>query len=356
VNPAVHHERFIHVKSRKFVDSVIVYAFAGHGGNGCVSFRREKFVPRGGPNGGDGGNGGNVILKADREVDSLLRLYFTPHQRAKSAGDGRGQQQHGHNGEDCVIKVPCGTEVWDTKAHKMLADIVEHGQELLVARGGKGGRGNIHWKTASHQTPREHTDGELGEEVTLRLELKLIADIGLVGFPNAGKSSLLTRISDAHPKIAAYPFTTLNPIIGTMIFEDFARITVADLPGLIEDAHKGVGLGDAFLRHLERAPALVYVIDMAGSDGRQPYDDYAALRKELKLYRKDLISRPSLVVANKMDLAEAKENLKKFRKKTKVKLLLVSAATGDGIKELREAMHKIAAKKAKGYGAPASKE
>jgi GTPase len=334
------------VKSRKFVDSVVVYAFGGNGGNGCVSFRRETHEPHGGPNGGDGGDGGSVILKADKDEDSLLRLYFVPHQRAENGENGRGKDQYGHCGKDRIIKVPCGTEVWDINTGEMLADIVNDGDELVVARGGKGGLGNIHWKTATHQAPREHTDGERAEEVALRLELKLLADVGLVGFPNAGKSSLLTRISDAHPKIAAYPFTTLNPIIGTMKFEDYTRLTVADLPGLLKDAHKGVGLGHAFLRHIERSRFLVYVVDMAGVDGRPPYEDYVALKHELKLYRKDLASRPALVVANKMDLAEAKENLKEFKKKTRTKPIPVSAATGDGIKELREAIRKLAAENA----------
>ncbi len=334
------------MKSRKFVDSVVVYAFGGNGGDGCVSFRRETHEPHGGPNGGDGGDGGSVILKADKDTDSLLRLFFVPHQRAENGEHGRGKDQYGHCGKNCVIKIPLGTEVWNVTTGEMLADIVNDGEELVVARGGKGGLGNIHWKTATHQAPREHTEGERGEEVSLRLELKLMAHIGLVGFPNAGKSSLLARISDAHPKIAAYPFTTLNPIIGTMIFEDYTRLTVADLPGLLKDAHKGVGLGHDFLRHIERSRFLVFVVDMAGTDGRAPQEDYAALKRELKLYSKDLAARPSLVVANKMDMPEAKENLKLFKRKTRTKPIPVSASTGDGINALREAIRDLVDKNA----------
>lgn len=329
------------MKNRKFVDSVVVYARAGDGGNGCVSFRREKHVPYGGPNGGDGGKGGDIILMADREVDSLIQLYFTPHQNAEHAEHGRGKQQYGKAGRDRIIKVPRGTEVWSADGTVLMADIVQHGDQYLLVRGGKGGLGNMHFKTSTHQAPREFTPGEAGEEVSIRLELKLVADIGLVGFPNAGKSSLLTQLSDAHPKIASYPFTTLNPIIGTLIFEDYTRLTVADLPGLIKDAHAGVGLGYDFLRHVERARFLIYVIDMAGIDARAPHEDYKALRNELKLYRKDLIDRPSLVVANKMDVPEAQVALKEFKRKTRTKPLLVSAVTGEGIPELRQAIQTL---------------
>jgi GTPase len=334
------------VKSRKFIDSVVLYAFAGKGGDGCASFRRETHIPRGGPSGGDGGNGGNVILKADNDQDSLIHIYFSPHQRAEPGGNGRGKDQYGRTGKDCIIRVPRGTEVKDINTGELIADIVADGEELIIAHGGKGGLGNIHFKTATHRGPTEQTDGEPGEEVSLRLDLKLMADVGLVGFPNAGKSSLLMKLSDAHPKVAPYPFTTLNPIIGTMIFEDYSRLRVADLPGLLKDAHKGVGLGHAFLRHVERARFMVYVIDMAGVDGRLPHEDYKALKNELKLYRKDLALRPSLVVANKMDLPEAADALKEFKKKTKVKPLPISAQTGEGIDKLRDAVQELAKKNA----------
>jgi GTP-binding protein len=329
------------MKSRKFIDHAHLYAKAGNGGNGCASFRREKFVPRGGPDGGDGGKGGDIILRADGEVDSLIDIYFSPHRRAKHGVSGSGQQKHGRNGPDLYISVPLGTEVWDAQTDVMLCDLIEQEQLFTVAHGGKGGLGNVHWKSSTHQAPREHTDGEKGEEAELRLELKIAADIGLVGFPNAGKSSLLTAISDAHPRIGAYPFTTLNPIIGTVIFEDYTRIKVADIPGLIEGAHDGVGLGHAFLRHVERSAFLLYVIDMAGSDCRKPEEDYACLVNELACHREDLATRPSLVVANKMDYPEAEENLKRFTRKTGITPLPICAPLGEGIDELKQKLYEL---------------
>lgn len=325
----------------------MLYAQAGNGGDGCVSFRHEKFVPRGGPDGGDGGHGGHVILRGDRDEDSLVGLYYTPHQRAENAGSGKGKKLHGRNGKDLIVKVPCGTEVWNKEAGRMLGDIVKHGEKLLIARGGRGGSGNCHWKTPTHQAPTEHTDGGPGEHVTLRLELKLVADIGLVGFPNAGKSSLLTGISEAHPKIGAYPFTTLNPIIGTVILENYTSLTVADIPGLIKGAHKGIGLGHAFLRHIERSSFLIYVIDMAGVDARHPHDDYFSLRQELELHKKELVIRPSIVVANKMDLAQAAENLREFTKKTRTEPITVSALTGLGLDDLKKAISAFRTKQTK---------
>ena len=306
-----------------------------------MSFRREKFVPKGGPDGGDGGNGGSVILRADANENSLIRTYFQPHQRAENAGAGGGKRLHGKNGKDCIIKVPCGTEVWDVESDTMLADIIEDGEELRVAKGGKGGLGNWHFKTSTHQAPTERTEGTPGEEVTLRLVLKIVADIGLVGFPNAGKSSLLRRISDAHPKIGAYPFTTLNPIIGTLVFDDYTRNRIADIPGIIEGAHSGIGLGHDFLRHIERSKFLLYIIDMAGVDTRNPEDDYNCLRRELVMHREELGERPSLVVANKMDLPEARENLKEFKKSTGIDPIEISAETGNGIDQLRKELHEL---------------
>lgn len=319
----------------------MVYAAAGNGGNGCMSFRREKYVPHGGPDGGDGGHGGSVILVGDRDEDSLLRLYFVPHQKAKSGEHGRGKKQYGLCAKDLIIKIPCGTEVWNKETGELLGDVLTHGQQLTVARGGKGGLGNVHWITSTHQAPREHTLGETGEEVTLRLELKLLADVGLVGYPNAGKSSILTSISDAHPRIGSYQFTTLNPIIGTMIYDDYRRITVADLPGLINGAHEGAGLGDRFLRHVERAPILAYVLDMAGVDGRDPVDDFKSLKNELKQYRKDLLKRPFIVVANKMDLPEAAGNLATFRRKTRIKPVEISTLSKAGLLDLRKALYDL---------------
>lgn len=329
------------MKIHKFVDSVVVQARAGSGGNGCVSFRREKFVPHGGPNGGDGGRGGHVIFRVSHDENSLIRLYYAPHPRGEPGGSGKGKDLHGRNGKDKIVNVPRGTEIW-SEDNQLIADLVEDGKELIVAHGGKGGLGNSHWKSATHQAPREHTDGKPGEELKLRLELKLMADAGLIGFPNAGKSSLLTQLSDAHPKIAAYPFTTLNPIIGTLIFEDYSRLTVADIPGILKGAHEGVGLGHAFLRHVERARYLVYVVDMAGVDNRSPITDYRDLTEELRLYNERLATHPSLVVANKMDLPEAQENLGAFIKETGTDPIQVSAANGDGIATLKAAVQTLA--------------
>ena len=326
------------MKSRKFIDSAPLSAKAGNGGNGSASFRREKFVAMGGPDGGDGGRGGNITLKTDRETDSLIGIFFSPIRKAEHGGPGRRQQMHGKNGEDLVIKVPCGTLVTDAESGEVLADIVNEGEEFCIAHGGKGGRGNVHWKSSTNQSPTDQTNGEPGDEVVLKLELKLVADIGLVGFPNAGKSSLLTQISDAHPRVAAYPFTTLNPIIGTIIFENYSRATVADIPGLIKDAHLGVGLGYSFLRHIERAKYLIYVIDMAAVDARMPHEDYLNLKEELKLYREDLTQRPTLLVANKMDCPESAELLADFIAETGETPLEISAETGEGIPELRDAI------------------
>ena len=332
------------MKSRKFIDKVTVYATSGRGGNGSASFRREKFVPNGGPDGGDGGRGGSVILRGDKEEDSLVRLFFSPHQKAKHGGDGRGRQMHGASGADNIIAIPLGTEVWDRDAEVLFADIVEHGQEIVVAAGGKGGVGNIHFKSSTNQSPTKCTSGGEPEEVTLRLELKIMADIGLVGLPNAGKSSLLSRVSDAHPKVASYPFTTLNPILGTIIFEDYTHLRIADIPGLIEGAHEGVGLGHAFLRHVERSRFLLYVIDMAGVDARKPEDDYTCLRDELRLHDASLADRPSLVLANKMDLPEALENLERFREETGVDPIQISAESGHGLDQLRAKLHELCGK------------
>jgi GTPase len=326
------------MKSRTFIDTATLYAAAGAGGNGCSSFRREKFEPFGGPDGGDGGHGGDVVLCGCRNENSLIRVFYAPHQRAERGGHGKGKCLHGRNGAECRVPVPLGTEVRDADTDTLLGDIVADGQELVVARGGRGGLGNPHWKTATHRAPRESTPGTPGETRTLRLQLKIIADCGLVGLPNAGKSSLLAAMSDAHPKVAAYPFTTLNPIVGTLVFEDYTRATVADIPGLIEGAHDGVGLGDAFLRHVERARGLVLVIDMAAIDARRPADDYRTLRSELGLYLPELNMRPSLLVANKMDLPAARENLDAFRDETRTDPLPVSAVTGENVDRLRRAI------------------
>ncbi len=332
------------MKNRSFIDTIVLKVKAGKGGNGCASFRREKYIPKGGPDGGDGGNGGSIYLRGTFNEDNLVKLFHNPEQKAETGGYGSGQQKHGKNGADLYLNVPVGTEVKDELTGRFLGDITSDGETLLVAKGGKGGLGNVHWKTSTNRAPRQQTNGEDGMELLLRLDLKLVADVGLVGYPNAGKSSLVTAISHAHPKIAAYPFTTLNPIIGTMELEDFTKIKVADIPGLIEGAHNGIGLGHSFLRHIERSAFLVFIIDMAGIDGRKPWDDYKSLRNELKLYKEELADRASIVVANKMDVETAKDNLKKFKTKTKTKPIEISALTGLGLDKLKKAIYKAVRK------------
>lgn len=329
------------MKARVFVDSITLHATAGNGGNGVVSFRREKFVPKGGPDGGDGGRGGHVILKASDDVDSLLAIYYAPRRRATPGDKGGGARMTGHDGKDIVIDVPCGTVIHDRATGAVLGELIDDHAEMIVAQGGKGGKGNWHWRSATHQTPMEHTDGELGKDVELQLELKIVAEVGLVGFPNAGKSALISSISKAHPKVAPYPFTTLHPIMGTVFYDDYSRLRVADIPGLIPGAHSGVGLGHAFLRHVERSQVLVYVIDMAGVDGRKPYEDYRVLRNELGLYSRDLLKRESICVANKMDLPEAAANLKEFKRKLRIKPLEISALTGAGLAALKKALRTL---------------
>lgn len=329
------------MKGFKFVETAGADILAGSGGNGSASFRREKYVPFGGPDGGDGGRGGHIILQADPNVDSLIAIYYQPRQHAEDGGKGLGKKQHGRNGKDLVLKVPCGTIARDETTGEILGDLITPGEQLVVARGGKGGLGNCHWKTSVHQAPIEHTKGEAGEKRRLRLDVKIVADIGLIGFPNAGKSTLLTAISHAHPRIAAYPFTTIQPVIGTVQYDTFTRLKLVDIPGLISGAHTGAGLGHTFLRHVERTRGLVYVIDMAGSDGRAPADDYATLRDELNHYNPALLQRPALIVANKMDLDPALENLPEFIARTGQKPLLVSGLTRRGTDELKNALHKL---------------
>ena len=313
------------MKIRKFVDQVSIHIRAGKGGDGSCSFRREACVPEGGPDGGDGGRGGHIIFKGNRNVDSLLALYFSPLVFAEDGVAGRGQKMFGRMGKDLVVLLPCGTEVFNEETNDMVADIIDHDQEVIIAKGGDGGLGNVHFRTSTHQVPTEHTPGEVGDEFRLRLELKTIADAGLLGFPNAGKSSILTHISDARPKVASYPFTTLNPIVGTVNYENFSQLRVADIPGIIEGAADGIGLGLDFLRHISRSRVLVYVIDMAGTDDRNPWDDYKQLRKEIKQYDEVLLKRPSIVIANKMDEQAAIVNLPAFIKKTRTKPISMSA-------------------------------
>src|ERR1700720_3325274 len=333
-----------------FVDRIKVFAQAGNGGRGCVSFRREKFVPKGGPDGGDGGRGGDVIFRAGRHVDNLSNLFYEPLIKAKRGGHGMGKKMHGRSAPSKIVKVPVGTIVYpaseiENRKSKIekepVVDLTADEQEFVLCRGGAGGKGNVHFKSSRNRAPRQYTEGEEGEQGHFLLELRTIADAGLVGYPNAGKSTLLRKISAARPKIAPYPFTPLHPIIGVVEFSGYRRATVADIPGLIEGAHRGLGLGHEFLRHITRCRIFLFVVDIAGSEGRNPVEDIQKLRKELDLYDPLLSQRPWFVIANKMDLPEAEENLEALRKKfSKIDIVPVSAAEGDGIDELKKRLAK----------------
>ena len=329
------------MKAKTFIDQVEVLVRSGKGGDGAMSMRREALVEFGGPDGGDGGRGGDVVFKASEHINSLLSLYYDPKCFAQDGGPGQGQKMYGKRGKDLVVPVPLGTEVYDADTDLLVADITESGQTVIVAKGGAGGFGNVHFKSSVNQAPTEHTPGGEAEEKRLRLELKTIADAGLLGFPNAGKSSLLSALSSATPKIASYPFTTLNPVVGTIVYDDYAKIRMADVPGIIEGAAKGVGLGLAFLKHLERSKVLVYVIDMAGTDNREPWTDYEILKKEIDEYSAELAERPHLVVANKLDTAAAQENLPRFIKETGVKPISVSCESREGLEEFKAELRKL---------------
>jgi GTP-binding protein len=388
-----------------FIDQIKVYAQAGHGGKGCVAFHREAYITKGGPSGGNGGRGGNVILQADHDLNNLIGQYYVPRLIAQVGEAGMGKGMDGHAGKDLLIKVPCGTLVWklptaptleepeteeeveeeeESEAPKLstqkrpvirhsgreraleinladepekpvgvapthegeelVADLTVHGQQFVLCKGGRGGLGNRNFATARHQTPRFAQPGEPGDEGDFRLELRLIAEVGLVGYPNAGKSTLLTAISHARPKIAAYPFTTLHPQIGIVEYPDFHRLTVCDVPGLIEGAHNNVGLGHAFLRHIQRCKVLVLLLDMAGTDNRKPWDDYHQLLKELELYDPALLEKQRLVVANKMDEPAAEEYLKQFKRKVrKVPVMSISAAFDEGIAKFKDVIREAVA-------------
>jgi GTPase len=385
-----------------FVDEIKIYARAGHGGKGCVAFQREKYRPKGGPSGGNGGRGGDVILEADHDLNNLIAQYYQPRLIAEDGRFGMGNGMDGHAGKDLVVKVPCGTLVWrlapegtleeagedppvrastllrasasqrpllrvatggsamevdlssakddatagtGTKAKgELVVDLTEHGQRFVLCKAGRGGLGNRNFATAARQTPRFAQPGEPGDEGNFRFELRTMAEVGLVGYPNAGKSTLLTAISRARPKVAPYPFTTLHPQIGIVEYADFHRLTVCDVPGLIEGAHRNVGLGHEFLRHIERCQVLVLLLDMAGTDGRAPWDDYKNLLSELQLYDPALLVRPRLVLANKMDEAAAAENLKKFKRRIrKTPVMPIAAAFDQGTEEFKLAIRKAVA-------------
>ena len=356
-----------------FVDRIKVFAQAGNGGRGCVSFRREKFVPRGGPDGGDGGRGGDVILRADVHTDNLTSLYYEPIIKAKSGTHGMGKKMHGKGAPNKVVNVPIGTIVYRAEApapridleeadagveapaedteqaevspamqiapspEDQIADLAADGQEFVLCAGGKGGKGNVHFKSSKNRAPIQFTEGTEGEEGYFLLELRTIADAALVGYPNAGKSTLLGKLSAAHPKVAPYPFTTLRPSVGVVELDEYRRATVADIPGLIEGAHRNVGLGHDFLRHITRCKFLLFVVDTAGSEGRHPVEDLQSLRREIDLYDERLSKRPWCIVANKMDLPESAENLPILRERfAPVPVIPISANEGEGITGLKE--------------------
>lgn len=381
-----------------FIDEIKIYARAGHGGKGAVAFRREAFVPKGGPAGGNGGRGGNVILRADHDLNNLIQQFYSPRLLAENGQPGMGKGMDGHAGKDLIVKVPCGTLVWKLRESdsafstasesgeeeqpqalqlsslhppvirhvegaraveidlaqesaassggpaadaELIADLTQHGQEFVLCHGGRGGLGNRNFATARRQTPRFAQPGEPGQEGHFLLELRIIAEVGLVGYPNAGKSTLLSALSAARPKIAPYPFTTLTPQIGIVPYPDWFRLTLCDVPGLIAGAHRNMGLGHAFLRHIQRCKMLVILLDMAGTDGREPWDDYKQLLSELELFDVALVERPRLVVANKMDEPIAAENLKKFKRKIRGKSPIpIAAAFGEGIEDFKKVVRK----------------
>ncbi len=381
-----------------FVDEVRIYARAGHGGRGCVAFLRETFRPKGGPSGGNGGRGGDVFLEADHDLNNLINQYYQPRLFAEDGQPGLGKGMDGHAGKDLLVKVPCGTMIWRLPHHpapdllpspsedaesrpvipaataerpvfrttagaameydlsrapgdrpqvhaprgELVADLTEHGQRLVLCQGGRGGLGNRNFATARRQTPRFAQPGEPGAEGAFLLELRIIAEVGLVGYPNAGKSTLLAAISKARPKIAPYPFTTLHPQVGIVEYENWQRVTVCDVPGLIEGAHRNVGLGHSFLRHIARCKVLVVVLDMAGTDGRTPWDDHRQLLSELELYDPALLAKPRLVVANKMDEPAAVRNLASFRRRVRgTPVLRMAAAFDEGLDRFKAAVREI---------------
>ncbi len=302
-----------------------------------MSFRREKYVPRGGPNGGDGGNGGDIIMVARRNMSSLLDHRYQQHYRAKRGEHGRGKDQHGKNSEHLLIPVPMGTIVKDFETEEFLGDLTENNQELIVAKAGRGGKGNARFVSSTNQAPKEAEPGGEGEEKTLKLELKLLADVGLLGFPNAGKSTLISTISAARPKIADYPFTTLVPNLGVVSYGDGATFVLADIPGLIEGAHEGAGLGIQFLRHIERTKILIHLLDISPITNRDPIEDYETMNRELKAYSEELSKNPQILALNKIDITEVREDLEEIEKhfsKSGVKTFPISSATGEGTKEL----------------------
>ncbi len=321
----------------KFVDEAKIYVRGGHGGAGCVSFRREKFVPKGGPDGGDGGKGGDVIIRADRSHHTLLDLKYQQHQFAKNGGHGSGNNRTGRSAEDLIVIVPPGTIVKDFETGEILADLAEPGQIFVAAKGGIGGKGNAHFKTSTHQTPRFAQEGMDGEERQLTMVLKLLADVGLIGFPNVGKSTFISRVSAARPKIADYPFTTLTPHLGVVKYKDSRSFVVADIPGLIAGAHEGLGMGIQFLKHVERTAILLHLIDISEEPNTDAWKNFTAINRELKSYNPQLLKKVQIAALNKIDLPAVREKAKKtvaqFAKKG-IMLYPFSAATGEGLQDI----------------------
>jgi len=328
----------------RFVDRVKIYVRAGKGGDGAVAFLREKYRPKGGPAGGDGGKGGDVVLVATSSKHTLLDFKYKKHFVAENGQPGKGKKMHGKDGKDLIIYVPVGTVVIDAETGEVICDLVREGQKCIVAKGGKGGRGNARFATPTDQAPTYAEKGKPGEERWIILELKLIADVGLVGFPNAGKSTLLSRLTRARPKIANYPFTTLSPNLGVMELDWNRRLVIADIPGLIEDAHKGAGLGHEFLRHIERTKFLAHVLDVSDFREREPIEAFESINRELTLYSENLAQKPQVVIANKIDTLSDKELLEKLRdyfERNGIPFFAVSALTGEGIEELKEGLWKF---------------
>lgn len=324
-----------------FIDRTKIRVQGGHGGNGVTAFRREKFVPRGGPSGGDGGRGGDIWVEADESLNTLLHLRYNPEHVAERGRHGEGSNRTGREGADTTVRVPVGTQVFDAATGELLKDFTEHGERWLAARGGRGGFGNSHFATSTNRAPRYHQEGSPGEEHELQLELKLLADVGLVGFPNAGKSTLISTISAAKPKIADYPFTTLEPHLGVVDLGEFRTFVVADIPGLIEGAHRGAGLGDRFLRHVERTKLLLHLVDVSSLSGRDPVSDYETINKELAAYDARLAARPQIVVATKVDALDEPARLESLRQRAERDgrpFHAISSATRQGVKELVSAV------------------
>jgi GTPase len=323
-----------------FVDEARIHVAAGGGGNGCVAFRREKYVPRGGPSGGDGGNGGSVYLESTAHLNTLLKFRFNKEFRARRAGHGEGSNRHGRNSEDLIIQVPVGTVVYDHATGDKLVDFDTEGKRFLVAKGGRGGRGNARFATSTNQAPRRADPGNPGEERDLKLELKLLADVGLVGFPNVGKSTLISRLSAARPRVADYPFTTLEPSLGVVAVDDDDSFVMADIPGLIAGAHQGKGLGDRFLKHVERTRLLLHLIDVAEFTGRDPVDDYSVILRELESFSPAVAQKPMLMVASRVDAAGDGNGLfalRDFCRQQERPIYEISSVTGEGLNELKRA-------------------